>query len=482
MRVGLLDKLYKNAPEFHVEQFNRMMVPPLYYYIHPHWVEELYNIAKTSKRPKEKREYMDAILKNCGFRHFCSGTNRAAYACYEDPRILLKVAIDSIGMNDGPAELENQEKLKPYCTKVFDVSPMGNVSLVERVEPIISIEEFKYIAEDIFTILYTKIIGKYILQDIGTDYFMNWGIRKGFGPVLLDFPYVFDIDGSKLYCMKPMPPGSPYPVCGGEIDYDAGFNNLVCTRCGSVYIAEDLGLSRVRAGDSPIKIVQKGGFCMSVKIVGKDGRVIASCDNEAESTLDFLPKKKKGQKHEMKVRVVSSNGKVISDSDEAIEMHKKIFSKADRRIERKNQAIENRTTKNLNVSLSRKEETPLSKLKDLIDENNKAEEVNKPSKAEEIRIKDPEGYSGNKVSTKRVDSVRITDPAPYVEETTEPEKRYYSAYSPDKSFKTEKERDDFDKLTLSLNPGYDEKVDKARKRREEKKTTLSDLPDLFKDY
>ena len=74
-----------------------------------------------------------------------------------------------------------------------------------------------------------KFIGKYVLEDIGTIWFKNWGIRPGFGPVLLDYPYLFEVDIRDLYCYDMTPLGLP---CGGQIDYDAGFNILICTKCG----------------------------------------------------------------------------------------------------------------------------------------------------------------------------------------------------------------------------------------------------------
>ena len=66
---------------------------------------------------------------------------------------------------------------------------------------------------------------------------MNFGIREGFGPVLLDFPYVYKLDGEKLFCNRPTPDGE---FCGGVIDYDAGFNGLYCTKCGAMYKAKEL--------------------------------------------------------------------------------------------------------------------------------------------------------------------------------------------------------------------------------------------------
>ena len=46
-------------------------------------------------------------------------------------------------------------------------------------------------AADIFTLLSDYVIGKYIIDDIGTQYYQNIGFRYGFGPVILDFPFIF---------------------------------------------------------------------------------------------------------------------------------------------------------------------------------------------------------------------------------------------------------------------------------------------------
>ena len=82
--------------------------------------------------------------------------------------------------------------------------------------------------------------GKYVLDDIGVTKFMNYGIRNGFGPVILDYPYAYELDGKKLICNKSIK--TPYGMvpCGGEIDYDSGLNNLVCCKCGRTYSAREL--------------------------------------------------------------------------------------------------------------------------------------------------------------------------------------------------------------------------------------------------
>ena len=162
-------------------------------------------------------------------------------------------------MQDNPLEYENQFLLKPYVTKMFYTSPCGTVGFCERVLPVKNRAEFKEIADDVFEILINKILGKYVVEDVGTKFFMNWGIRYNHGPVLLDYPYIYKLDGAKLYCSKKdLITGIP---CNGEIDYDEGFNSLICTKCGKRYLATDL-----RDNSVDNKIIIKGGNHMKIAI------------------------------------------------------------------------------------------------------------------------------------------------------------------------------------------------------------------------
>ena len=43
---------------------------------------------------------------------------------------------------------------------------------------------------------------RYIMDDVGTLKFMNYGIRRGWGPVILDYAKTFKLDGNKLICNK----------------------------------------------------------------------------------------------------------------------------------------------------------------------------------------------------------------------------------------------------------------------------------------
>lgn len=248
-RVSLIEQLYankkRNALEFN---WDALWAPPIRSILMQEDINELYRIA-TSLRynadMERKLELIDSVMKARGFKRTHCGTNRAVYSFLEMPTFVAKVALDKVGLTDSPAEYKNQEFFKPFCCKVFEVDPTGVVSFIERVNPITSLEEFLSVSDDIFNMMLTKIIGKYVIDDLGTEKFMNYGIRYNsngttFGPVILDFPYAYELDGRKLICNMPIETPLGIVRCGGEIDYDEGLNNLICTKCKKKYKAMDL--------------------------------------------------------------------------------------------------------------------------------------------------------------------------------------------------------------------------------------------------
>lgn len=291
MAIDVLDILRaKNMSpqEFHFDTIN---IPHLYNYLTPQDIEGLHNIAtsiKLQNNIKKKYELIDMIMRNRGFKRFAAGTNRVVYRFLEDDRFLAKIAVDKVGLKDNPNEFNNQHLLKPFVTKMFYVSNCGTVGLSERVIPIKNKMEFTDIAPDVFDILMFKILGEYVVQDVGTKFFMNWGIRPGFGPVLLDYPYVYKLDGNKLFCSVKDPITNK--VCNGEIDFDDGFNSLVCTKCGHMYMARDL-----KENHSNNKIIIKGGTQFMVRTIVKiDDKIVH--DSGACTTEYIHPEDKKQTK------------------------------------------------------------------------------------------------------------------------------------------------------------------------------------------
>ena len=249
-RSSLIEQLTiqrKSALEF---EYDKLWAPPIMSLFTPQDIQELIRIATSIRyngNINKKYELIDAIMKRRGFRKAHSGTNRVVYNFLENPSFVAKVAVDKVGMKDSPAEYINQRYFQPFCCKILEVDPSGVIAFVERVNPISSIEEFISIADDVFNMMVTKIIGKYVVDDLGTNTYMNFGVRQNsngytFGPVIIDFPYVYELDGAKLKCQTPLLnsfTGMMEP-CGGDIDYDAGFNHLICTKCGREYKAMDL--------------------------------------------------------------------------------------------------------------------------------------------------------------------------------------------------------------------------------------------------
>ena len=246
--------------------YNKLIAPPIHYYFNDIDLNRLYQIATSlrySGKPQTKYEEIDKIMKSRGFEKFGAGTNRVIYKCLENDTFVVKIATNNQSITDNPREFINQEYLKPFCAKTFEVSRNGVLAFSERVNPITCIEEFMSVAEDIFDLIHDFIIGEYVMDDIGSKYFMNYGLRQGFGPVVLDYVGLYKLDGNKLFCWK-QDKHSETGVCGGEIDYDAGYNILKCKRCGKDYFAHDLEL-KVKNNEI---ITNKGEHKMKVTISG----------------------------------------------------------------------------------------------------------------------------------------------------------------------------------------------------------------------
>lgn len=240
----------------------------------------LYDIASSPKwtgKPKEKHRIINQIMNSRGFVKLQSGTNRICYRFIEDNSFVVKVAFDGGGLKDNPAEFYNQNYLKPFCTKVFECTPNGVLASFERVNAIKSREQYYTIADDVYRLIKGVIIPcGYLMEDIGTQYFMNIGVRPGFGPVLLDFSFLYQADIKKLYCTKP-DYNSISGCCDGEIDYDPGYNFLYCTKCGSKYKAIELS-KRITENRTTIRQRRRNGGKVTMNFMFNGGD--KNCNNE----------------------------------------------------------------------------------------------------------------------------------------------------------------------------------------------------------
>lgn len=237
-RADLLHQLKYRNLDLSKFDFELIKGPPVLSLLSPYDVQLIDDISRDPRlvtKLDQRLEYNDKIMQSRGFVRTTQGTNRAVYKYLEDQSFVFKIAISDPGRKDSPAEFYNQHKLKPFVAKCFDVAPSGVIGSFERVEDITSKEQFKNIAGEVFDMI-NKVVGQYVMADIGTKFFRNYGIRLGFGPVWLDYPLLYEVEGSKLFCNS-MKFGMP---CGGAIDYDPGFNFLYCEKCGQQYTAKSL--------------------------------------------------------------------------------------------------------------------------------------------------------------------------------------------------------------------------------------------------
>ena len=250
--------------------------------------------VKLSSEPSKKKKMITELMEARGFKRLDCGTNRIVYKYMENQSFLIKVAFDRVALQDNLNEMRNQEYLKPFCAKCFEVSPCGTVGLFERVQPVLNREQFASIAPRVFDIIVNCFIGKYVLADFGSRYYKNWGVRKGAHPVILDYPYLYELDPAKLSCDR-YDPTSPTGHCGGEIDYDDGFNYLVCSKCGKTYLASELA-KKTETNKTGL-MVEREEIDMKIQLTMRDGSVRNINSNSETSTY-----KKKETRGEYRTR------------------------------------------------------------------------------------------------------------------------------------------------------------------------------------
>lgn len=241
-----LNNIGAKDPKLEIPKFNwdTYCKPPLSFYLSSNVAKEVMRITREPtlmNNPKKKFELVNKEMASIGFVPLASGTNRRAFRCLYDDSIIIKIGSDRVGRGDNIAEYYSQHKIKPFCCKVFDVDQSGTFALIERVETMTAKEFKQRWRSEIFDILMSLVYRGYVCEDVGGNFYRNWAIREGFGPVMIDFPYVYEIEWGKLRCIHKDPLTGIQ--CGGDLDYDysKGMSEIICERCGTRYSATYLG-------------------------------------------------------------------------------------------------------------------------------------------------------------------------------------------------------------------------------------------------
>ena len=271
--------------------WNSISRPPINYYIPQHVFQSLYQIMNTKRlynRPIERYKYINDLFATIGLFPLASGTNRRTFYCSYDAHIVFKLGSDNTGRSDNLNEYTMQALLKPFFAKMMYVTPDGILSMSERVETMTE-EDYKITySKYIFEIIYDLLSRGYIMEDIGSNSFKNWGVRPGYGPVIVDCPYIYKVDRRKMKCLRRDPITNE--ICNGEIDYnyDKGMSEIICYKCGRRYFAAELG--QMFPSESNFKIVKGRDFSMGnyfnsdVKVsVSRGDKVVHRYYNETPS-------------------------------------------------------------------------------------------------------------------------------------------------------------------------------------------------------
>lgn len=282
----------------YIAWFDSFRVNPLLSYFTQQDIQYMHKLATSPAMHCNIKEFyylLGELMKQRGFRIIGGGTNRRAFECVYDPRVVAKVATDKVGFISNLKEYPNQNVLKPFCNKICEVTPCGTLSVIEKFVPIKDESEFQKYSQEIFDILYFKIRNNNIaMDDIGTRSMKNWGYRDGFGPGLLDYPSMYVADPKKRLC-KNILNGR---LCSGTLDYDEGFNTIVCSECGKTYFASTIAK---KDGDDLKSLLSAVGYyknegvkSMRIQIVNKEtGEVVSTKEcggksNHVDSTVSNI--------------------------------------------------------------------------------------------------------------------------------------------------------------------------------------------------
>lgn len=266
--LPIIISMYKGTTTSLGEYFDTLQAPPLYSILTDYDIAEIRKIVTSVRLAGNVHRRLfgiNEIMNKRGLVKLAGGTNRVVYSHPMYPNIVIKIALDRVGMKDNPSEYYVQNLLKPFCTKIFEITEDGLIAVAEKVERVRNIKEYTEMSDDIYSLyLYFVKEKGLVMEDIGVKFFMNWGNRPMFGPVILDFPYCYEIDPKKLHCKNVDEYGR---ICNGEIDYDDCFNFLVCKRCGKIHRALEISKGRFEEAIADSKLMRNlGGLKMEIKI------------------------------------------------------------------------------------------------------------------------------------------------------------------------------------------------------------------------
>lgn len=199
-------------------------------------LEDLSTIMQWSSDNQLKSRKMIEYLSDFGFEDLGLGTNILTVTNPLYPGVVFKLALDYYGVADNINDEWLSETI-PHYAKFITRDLTGIVSVQQRYTVIKSLARLNTFREEILTLL-NKLSKKYLVIDLGLNRFLNYGVDRDGEFIIVDGSDLYPVSNAKtlMVCSRGVGyKGNSHKVkrCGGHLEYDDDFHELVCQKCGA---------------------------------------------------------------------------------------------------------------------------------------------------------------------------------------------------------------------------------------------------------
>lgn len=199
-------------------------------------LEDLTTIMEWSSDNQLKSRKMIEYLSDFGFEDLGLGTNILTVTNPLYPGVVFKLALDYYGVADNINDEWLSETI-PHYAKFITRDLTGIVSVQQRYTVIKSLARLNTFREEILTLL-NKLSKKYLVIDLGLNRFLNYGVDRDGEFIIVDGSDLYPVSNAKtlMVCSRGVGyKGNSHKVkrCGGHLEYDEDFHELVCQKCGA---------------------------------------------------------------------------------------------------------------------------------------------------------------------------------------------------------------------------------------------------------
>lgn len=185
---------------------------------------------------QQKAMFIADEISDIGFKPLGLGTNIAVFINPHYSGVVFKFALDECGIADNFNDSILSDKIPRY-SKFIRLHPSGLISVQERYLGIKSRERMTSIWPDVKKFL-DVLSTRYLISDLSKENFLNYGIGRDGGFIIIDGSDLFPLDGCEhnlLRCNNILTYNRHHNKrCDGIMQYDKIYHNLACPKCGHI--------------------------------------------------------------------------------------------------------------------------------------------------------------------------------------------------------------------------------------------------------